>query len=335
MDRGRVSVEQIPDPFGGGPLKALRTDAGTPLRAGTAWLWSQDPKEQPPEYYASMKRLGLNAVRLICFDVWIHDSGYDPEGRLSWSDPGYRETMLARIRRAVDYCSAYGLYAIINYHGNVKVFDLDYALEFWSVVAPAFRDRTHVIFETQNEPLGGAGADVEMLGRLREVYNCAREEAPDTHIMVLTPCGVSAYGAVDGMKKLADRFDELPGEPIDWTKTSVAYHLYHADVGSFPRAEDLRTLHRSYPAWPSENNFPSSVSSRDLGIGEGDSQRSVAYGGDEFITRTCERLGIGWSHWQINGDQLLRNWPILWNDAVKKGYAWKPDPTASAPSPAR
>ena len=40
-DRGRIAIASIPDPYGGPNLKVLRTDANSPLRAGTAWIWEK------------------------------------------------------------------------------------------------------------------------------------------------------------------------------------------------------------------------------------------------------------------------------------------------------
>jgi len=120
VKRGRIRVAEIRDSFvGDKPSKVLRTDTNTPLRAGTAWVWSQDPTEQPAEYYRMIRERGMNAVRIICFDVWIHENGYDQEGKLDWNNKVYRDMSLARIRRAVDHCAANGLYAIVNCHGRI------------------------------------------------------------------------------------------------------------------------------------------------------------------------------------------------------------------------
>ena len=100
----------------------------------------------------------------------------------------------------------------------------------------------------------------------------------------------------------------------------------HADVNLFPRAENLRACRVQFPDWPSENNFPADYSGEKLGLQPSDNERSVSYGADKFILQTCERLGLGWSQWQINGpDQFRRNWPLLHAAAIAKDYAWKPD----------
>ena len=334
-DRACLRVAEIPDAVtpSGPPLKVLRTDADTPLRAGTAWLWSQPPMEPPDSYYADLRQAGLNAVRLVLFDVWMQEAGYRT---YDWDNPDYRRAMLARIEHAVNLCSKNGLYAVINAHNRVPgaapKYDEKLNSGLWRAVAPFFANRTHVIYELANEPLAGPGHDgaldpatTRTLEALVRVHATARALAPSTHLMILTPAGVSGWGTLTAMGNLTRSFQKLAG-PIDWTKTSVAYHLYHADAELFPRAENLRTFHREFPGWPSENNFPPGFSCQKLGVPEGDQERSVHFGADEFVLQTCERLGLGWSQWQINGpEQFRHNWPLLRADAVAKGYLWKPD----------
>jgi hypothetical protein len=334
-DRARIRVVEIPDAENpvGPHLKVLRTDANTPLRAGTAWLWSGEPSEPPASYYADLRKAGLNAVRLILFDVWMHEEG---NRRYDWDNPDYRRAQLARLERAVNLCSANGLYALINAHNRVPgpspKYDERLNTGLWRAVAPVFANRTHVLYELSNEPITGPGHDgvldpdaTRTLEALARVHAVARKLAPHTHLMILTPAGISGYGTLTAMGNLTRAFEKKSG-PLDWTKTSVAYHLYHADVNLFPKAENLRAFHAQFPGWPSENNFPAGYSGEQLGLQPGDNERSVSYGADEFILQTCERVGLGWSQWQINGpDQFRRNWPLLWYDAVAKGYAWKPD----------
>ncbi len=334
-DRARIRVVEIPDALDPArTLKVLRTDANSPLRAGTAWIWSQQPQEPPASYYKDLRDAGINAVRLILFDVWIHEKGWV---KYDWKDPEYRRAMLARLQRAVDHCSRNGLYAIINAHNRVPgphpKYDDKLNTDLWSAVAPTFANRTHVAFELSNEAITGPGRDGALGGEaqstleaLARVYAVARRHAPTTHIMVLTPAGVSGWGTRSAMSNLTRSFEKLAGG-IDWTRTSVAYHLYHADEALFPQMENLRAFHQDFPAWPSENNFPPGFPANVLGIEESDRERSVSFGSDVFVMQTCERLGIGWCQWHINGpEQFRRNWPILWTDAIEKGYAWDSDP---------
>ncbi|TAE97883.1 MAG: T9SS C-terminal target domain-containing protein [Runella slithyformis] len=341
-DRARIAVASIPDYYGGPNLKVLRTDAGSPLRAGTAWIWEKQGQEEPASYYVSMRQKGLNAVRMILFDTWEVEA-YQPSAQFTptnWNDPVYRARQLARMERSVNYASQNGMYIIINSHNKIPQYNETYANALWTYVAPYFANRTHVIYEAANEPMSGIGTNGDMdmgaagatnsprLQALKRTYNIIRNGAPNTHIMILTPPGIndSAFGT--GMGNLAASFAQLPGA-VDWTKTSVAYHLYNNDRGFgnvAVNAANLRNLHSRYPGWPSENNFPNSVSNATLGIT--DEWRSAQFDNDIYVNQTCEKLGIGWSMWQINGQtQLDRNWPIMYADAVAKGWNWIPDPT--------
>lgn len=208
----------------------------------------------------------------------------------------------------------------------------------WKYVAPHFARRTHVIYEAANEPMDGIGNNGSMTANvadkaekspriqaLKNTYNLIRKAAPDTHIMIQSPPGINDYATGTGLGNLAAAFADMPGH-VDWSKTSVAYHLYNNDsaYGAAKNAANLRNLHSRFPAWPSENNFPKSVKSETLGIT--DDWRSAQFDDDIYVNQTCEKLGLGWGMWQINGqDQLDRNWPIMIADAKAKGWTWKAD----------
>jgi hypothetical protein len=349
-DRARVSVASIPDAYDpdGPALKVLRTDVNTPLRAGTAWIWEKDRQEEPESYYASMRAKGLNAVRMILFDTWEVEA-YTPSATFTptdWNDSAYRTRQLARMERAVNYASAHGMYVIINSHNKIPHYNAAYNDALWTHVAPYFAGRTHVLYEAANEPMDGIGNNGSMtanasdsatnsprLQALKQTYNIIRRAAPDTHIMILTPPGINDHATGTGLGNLAAAFAALPGA-VDWTKTSVAYHLYNNDsaFGAATNAANLRNLHARFPGWPSENNFPASVSSETLGIT--DSGRSAQFDSDLFVNQTCERLGLGWSMWNINGQaQLDRNWAVLHTDATAKGWTWTADPLTPPTAP--
>jgi len=346
-DRARIRVVSIPDAYGGPDLKVLRTDTNTPLRAGTAWIWDKDRMEEPKSYYASLRSKGLNGVRMILFDAWEVEA-YPPSATFTptnWNDPVYRTRQLARMERSVNYASANGLYVIINAHNKIPNYNATYCDALWTHVAPYFANRTHVLYEAANEPMEGIGNNGSMTANasdnsanhprilaLKKTFNIIRKGAPLTHVMILTPPGINDYATGTGLGNLAASFASLPGA-VDWTKTSVAYHLYNNDsaYGTATRAANLRNLHSRYPAWPSENNFPSSVSNDALGIK--DSLRSPQFDSDVFVNQTCERLGLGWCMWNINGQtQLDRNWPILIADADAKGWNWTSDVLPVSPN---
>ncbi len=341
-DRARIAVSSIPDAYNpaGPALKVLRTDTNTPLRAGTAWIWEKDRQEEPESYYISMRAKGINAVRMILFDTWEVEA-YAPSPTFTptdWNDPAYRTRQLARMERAVNYASTQGLYVIINSHNKIPNYAAAYNDALWTQVAPYFAARTHVLYEASNEPLDGIGNNGSMTANasdsatnspriqaLKTTFNIIRNAAPNTHIMVLTPPGINDYATGTGLGNLAAAFASLPGA-VDWSKTSVAYHLYNNDsaYSAATNAANLRNLHSRYPGWPSENNFPASVTNATLGVS--DTWRSAQFDSDIYVNQTCERLGIGWSMWNINGQtQLDRNWPIMIADANAKGWNWVAD----------
>ncbi len=336
-DRARITVASIPDPYGGPNLKVLRTDTNTPLRAGTAWIWEKQGQEEPASYYASMRAKGLNSVRMILFDTWEVET-YPPGPNFTptdWNDAAYRTRQLARMERSVNYASANGMYIIINSHNHIPSYNESYVNALWTHVAPYFANRTHVLYELANEPMNGIGPNGDMdtggnaqnsprLQALKRGYNIARAGAPDTHLMILTPPGINDHAFGTGMGNVAASFAALPGF-VDWTKTSVAYHLYGNDAayGVANNAANLRNLHSRYPAWPSENAFPPGNFPGAIGL---DQWRSQPFPGDNWANQTCERLGIGWAMWFINGQsQLDNNFPIMWADAVANGWTWTPD----------
>lgn len=358
-DRARVTVASITDPFGGPNLKVLRSDTNTPLRAGVAWIWEKQRKEEPESYYISMKQKGLNAVRMILFDTWEVEA-YVPSADFTptdWNNETYRTRQLARMERAVNYASANGMYIIINSHNKIPQYNEAYVNALWTHVAPYFANRTHVLYELANEPMSGIGRNGDMddpggnalnsprLQALRRGYDIARNGAPNTHLMILTPPGIndSAFGT--GMGNLAASFAALPGVAVDWTKTSVAYHLYNNDAafnGTANNAANLRNLHSRYPAWPSENAFPPGNFPNADGL---DQWRSASFPingvNDLWANQTCERLGLGWSMWFMSGqNQLDINWPIMMADANAKGWNWTADvlpttaPTFTSPTTA-
>jgi hypothetical protein len=142
-------------------------------------------------------------------------------------------------------------------------------------------------------------------------------------LLILTPSGINDYAFGTGLGNLAASFAQLPGTTVDWTKTAVSYHLYNNDAayGAATKAQNLRNLHQRYAGWPSENSFPTGVT-----ITDGDQWRSPSFDSDLYVNQTCEKLGIGWDMWFIDGETHFNaNFPIMWADALAKGWTWVKD----------
>lgn len=144
----------------------------------------------------------------------------------------------------IDYASKYGFYAIVDYHpvGGYEEFD---AREWWKIIAPRYKDRTHVIYEINNEPVawtadkyyycnpsfytaGCPGTTSEdrtkdtrnktPLDHLVSLAKQVRTSAPNTHLLLMS--FANATGPMAEVTQAgADR-------GVNYANTSVAIHPY-------------------------------------------------------------------------------------------------------------
>lgn len=313
-DRGRLKIEKIADIKGGDSLFVVRTDAGTPLRGASPWIEKKQTELSSirEEFIKDQSDAGMNSIRLIWFEAWQQAAGY--EAYTNFDNPEEVAHCLKMIEKYVDLCSKYGMYCIINFHSKFGAeYDIAYAKQMWTVVAAYFKDRTHVAYETANEPSDDFNVWMgeEEMQKHVDIYNLVKEHAPNTMQFVLTPNRLpdSYPTAVD----LADKLTSMTS--IDWSNTVVGYHLYAGSLNG------IRNLHKKYPALPTENNFPvNSGANKDPWGG-------VSMDGDYYTSQTCEKMGIGWFHWAISKDcdcyeGWYANWPIMLSDALTKGWYW-------------
>jgi chitodextrinase len=313
-DRDRLKIEKIADIRGGDSLHVVRTDAGTPLRGGSPWIEKKQTQLSSirEDFIKDQSDAGMNSIRLIWFEAWQQAAGYD--AYTNFNNPEEVAHCLAMIESYVNLCSKYGMYCIINFHSKFgSEYDIAYSKQMWTAVAAHFKDRTHVAYETANEPSNDFNVwmgDAE-IGKHVDIYNLVKELAPNTMQFVLTPNRLpdSYPTAVD----LADRLSDMTS--IDWSNTVVGYHLYAGSLNG------IRTLHKKYPAFPTENNFPlNSGANKDPWPG-------VSLDGDWYTSQTCEKFGLGWFQWAISKDcdcyeGWYANWPLMLSDALTKGWYW-------------
>src|SRR5688572_2166972 len=147
-DRARVNVASTADGF-----LTVRSDQGTPLRGGTAFVYESGRRTgktayiSDPAYYREMRSNGLNAVRLIAFDPYMRSRGHN---HTDLDDPNEVAALLSDFDTVVDLASKEGMYVSINYH-DVGGYEKEYLTKFWDLVAPRYRDCTHVAYERMNE----------------------------------------------------------------------------------------------------------------------------------------------------------------------------------------
>lgn len=316
-DRARLKIVSIPDIKGGGDLKVIRTDADTPLRGAAPIIEKKQVQLAAirENFIKDQSDAGMNSIRLIWFEAWQKAAGYD--AFTDFNNPTEVTHCLQMLETYVNLCSQYGMYCIINFHSAFqKPYDEAYATQMWKVVGAYFKNRTHVAFETANEPSEDFNAWIQNaeIQKHANIYNVVKGVAPNTMQFVLTPNRLpDSYPTA---LNIADKLSSIT--TIDWSNTAVGYHLYGGSL------DEIRNLHKAYPALPTENNFPQGSGA------DKDPWGGVSLDGDYYTSQTCEKLGIGWLHWAITNDcncyeGWYSNWPLMLADAKSKGWYWNKD----------
>ena len=307
-DRARVKVARV----GSGYL-TVHSDRGTPLRGGAAFVYKSGRKNgktayiSDPTYYRNMREAGLNAVRLIAFDPYQKTRDHD---HTDFDDPKDVSALLAETDTVVDLASKAGMYVVVNYH-DVGGYDKAYLTKFWDLIAPRYRDRTHVLYELMNEPAKWFPEHYteEHLSDVQSLYERVRKSAPHTHLVLLTFANTASYKPNVSIRTVAERLSRT-GAGIDWRNCSVGFHTYQTKKTSRPIVD----LVKHFPAINTEQNLPNN-------------EGCVAMDGEEFGVQTMERLGLGWFHWHTHGpERFEKNYLArVLPDAKAKGYLWELD----------
>ncbi len=218
-----------------------------------------------PAYWDRMKANGLNAVRLVWFDPWQRSHGEpgskQPYPHADLDNPDDVAEMLSDFDTIVDLASQRNMYVMINYHDTTGFRDptynrpandsgqftyrqsFDYLQKFWKIVAPRYKDRTHVFYELTNEPVGYHPNDYTY-GHLNDfavLCKQVRWRAPNTHLVVLTFTTAPSYGA--SMLEITRR---LRSRGVYFSNTSVGFHPY--DISGLPHFQKpVRDLAKHFP----------------------------------------------------------------------------------------
>ena len=160
------------------------------------------------EYFNSIfKQHDLNCVRL---GLWMGDWKYDIAG-----DEKLREEYLYAFDKTVDWCEENDIYAVVNLHIRYKTtVDLEKAKAFWSIIAPRYKDRTHVIYELLNEP-----EPKSSIAANADLYQHVKSLAPDTHQILFSHVAATQL-------KPAELADATKG--VDFTNASIGFHCYES-----------------------------------------------------------------------------------------------------------
>ncbi|MBN2351537.1 MAG: cellulase family glycosylhydrolase [Spirochaetales bacterium] len=236
-----------------------------------------------------IKSHDLNSVRVCWVDPW-----YKANGHGSWTV----SEVLPHLDAVVNNAETAGMNVVINYHcvGNP---DFTLLNEFWTAVAPRYKDQSFVYYEIANEPTFDYNTWTSQAFEdgIKAAYDIVRAQAPNRQILLFS-FNTIGYD----LKSIVDQYASW----IDWPYTTIAYHLYGGNDTYY--VENLINNYRSVcTEWDYYGHF--------------DYIRQ--YYNQYYNSQTLEQFGSGWFDWRDWGDTTLDEITgKLIPDAHAKGYWW-------------
>ena len=261
--------------------KTFRTDSGELIRGP---LWASDILGRAPEreWVRDIKSYGWNALHL-------YGEAFSQGGA-----PGHRAAIIDTL---VDWTREENIYLILTI-GNAAQngnYNYQYAVDFWNIYAPRYKDETHLIFEIQNEPQKWEAPYLApLLDMERDVYQIIRGYAPDTPILLMS------YAKLNNSANVMLDIDAL-APTVDWSNAAVAFHGY-AGLGT-TRTALQGLLHAGIPCFQTEF----AVSFQYLQTDQ---------------VRLYEEMGVSWLAF-VRLDRLSD--ARISHLANRENIAWKPD----------
>jgi len=173
----------------------------------------------------------------------LHDIGHFNAVRAgaflgSWFGRGYSmdlPTIEGILDTFVSNAAKTGMYVIIDEHSAESfTTPTDWKLnaQFWSAIAPRYKDHTNVLYELKNEP--DVGKNLSALpGYENSAFALIRSLAPDTPIIAWSLESIIAVDDQYGLLKLLAQ-----GNRINYSNAAVGYHPYEA-TGQEQRLAEL------------------------------------------------------------------------------------------------
>jgi hypothetical protein len=135
-----------------------------------------------PAFWLRLRNeMHFNLIRVCDFDSYNRS-----HGGTTWSTLAQKLDVLDK---CVDNAAIAGMYMVINYHDFPMDSDQkwQYCYEFWRATAPRYKNRSHVIYELNNEPyFTDASGYINNMDKFQQVYRIARDSAPNTPRILFT-----------------------------------------------------------------------------------------------------------------------------------------------------
>ncbi len=257
-----------------------------------------------PKYWADLKAVGINAIRLVAFDAWQRSHG-DPGSRIAYPytdlyDARQTAAMLAEFDLIVDQAAAHGMAVMLNYHDVGGYTDPDftqpagpdgsfprtdswqYVTRFWNIVAPRYANRSHVFYELLNEPVQWSADEytAKDIRRFKVLFDRVRAAAPRTHIVV---CSFATHISSED-RTMRDVALEMKAAGIDFSNASLGFHPYNSLYPGRNTSAPILDLMKNFTVINTEQNFP-------LGLINGISDPDASgMDGDRLGVQSMERL---------------------------------------------
>lgn len=247
-------------------------------------------------FYKKAHNMGFNAVKCFAENPDLND-----EAALM--------TSLSICDSIVNLTSKYGLQLLLN-AGNIAYYQnpnpaelkrrIEYNQIFNGILANRYKNRTHVIFEQQNEPIYNILTPYPTV--IQDIANCytlMRKVAPDSHITLFSLMMSCGYSMLDMAKSLDAKVN------VDWTKTTFGYHTYGCNNNT-----EILELEAEYPVvqtefWPE----------RDMKDGNSF--------GTPYETEGLEKEEISWFiWWKQDGNKDLSIYDAMLAELKSKGLMW-------------
>jgi hypothetical protein len=216
---------------------SLVTDTGEILRA--AHGNTRNPLYISRAWWTGLRdRFGLNTLRLDARITTGSDGNSNSPGNLV--DVA---TVFDSADIVIDRAAEAGMYVILaNFTSCCGDYNVELNKMFWKEAAARYKDRPHVLFEIQNEPVEGINYSAEDVAFQEEMFRFVRALAPDTHIIL--------WSAMYGTK--AEFLDIVASaKSIDYSNASVGIHPYWHDRDD-PQWENVGRLRARYPVMNTE-----------------------------------------------------------------------------------
>ena len=245
-----------------------------------------DEKYANSESFAALKAWGTNVVRLP-INVVTNNSNH------GYAD--YKEELMPKLFNLIDACIDLDMYAIVDWHvlsEKNPLLNKDYAIEFFTAVATAYKDYPNVIYEIANEPYS---AWQDMVDYSNEIIPIIRAIDPDSLILV---------GGVNG----SDTDITL----IDYENIMFVPHIYFFSGDSINKI--LSYIENDIPIFVTEFGTTTSV---DWSLPDPAAPVYFAADYSDRLMYFFNRYNISWTNWSIgDGD----GYPIVkkkqWDNAL-------------------